>query len=149
MKAKDLMSKQLFCCTSTDNVQTAAKLMKDHDVGVIAVVNNCTHRILEGVITDRDISLKVVAQGKPVTTTVGETMSKSLFASRPEDPIQACEQLMSAHQVRRIPVISKSGECLGMISQADIALHDTNSEKVSQVLAAISKPVQPRMAVAS
>lgn len=149
MKAKDVMSKQLFCCTPADNVQTAAKLMKSNNVGAIAIVNDCTRRILEGIITDRDICTNVVAQGKPLTTSVGEAMSKKVFACKPEDSLEACEQLMSEQQVRRIPVITKTGECLGLISQADIALHDTNSEKVSRVLAAISKPAEAGIAVAS
>ena len=123
--------------------------MKASNVGAIAVVNDCTRRILEGVITDRDICITIVAQGKPVTTSVGEAMSKNVFACKPEESLGACEQLMSEHQIRRIPAISKTGECLGVISQADIALHDTNSEKVSRVLAAISNPAESGIAIAS
>lgn len=111
MKAKDLMSKQLFCCTPADSIQTAAKLMKGNNVGAIAVVNDCTHRIFAGVITDRDICMKVVAERKASTTSVRDAMSTKIFACKPDDSLESCEQLMSLNQVRRIPVISSSGEC--------------------------------------
>src|SRR5258708_14381383 len=69
MKVDEMMSKNLFCCTPTNGIQQAAKLMKDNDVGAIPVVNDCNERKLMGIITDRDICVNAVAMGKSIGTT--------------------------------------------------------------------------------
>jgi CBS domain-containing protein len=123
MKVQDIMSKTLSCCAATDTLQRAAQLMKEHDVGAIPVVNDCDERRLLGIITDRDICMKVVAQGNLTSTAkVSEAMTSTPATCRPNESIEGCESLMKRHQVRRIPVVDSSGVCVGIISQADIAL---------------------------
>lgn len=120
------MSKTLSCCAATDTLQKAAQLMKEQDVGAIPVVNDCDERKLLGIITDRDICMKVVAQGNLTSTAkVAEAMTSTLTTCRPDESIEGCESLMKRHQVRRIPVVDSRGVCVGIVSQADIALRDT------------------------
>ena len=138
MKVQDIMSKTLSCCAATDTLQRAAQLMKEHDVGAIPVVNDCNERKLLGIITDRDICMKVVAQGLTSTAKVSEAMTSTPATCRPNESIEGCESLMKRHQVRRIPVVDSSGVCVGIISQADIALRDT-PEHIKDTLAAVSQ----------
>lgn len=139
MKVKEVMSKTLYCCTPTDTIQKAAELMKDNDVGAIPVVNDCKERKLLGIITDRDICVKVASTGKStVAVKVGEVMSKSPTTCKPDDTLEACEMKMEQKQVRRIPVVDASGKCVGLVAQADIALRDTPLH-IHHTLAAISQ----------
>ncbi len=138
MQVKDLMSKKLYCCTPVDTIQTAAGLMKNNDVGAIAVVNDCSERKLVGIITDRDICVKAVAVGGSTALKVNDLMSKALVTCSPDESIEACEAKMERSQVRRIPVIDARGICLGVVSQADIALRDT-AEHTHHTIAAISQ----------
>ena len=78
MNVQDIMSKTLSCCAATDTLQKAAQLMKEHDVGAIPVVNDCDQRKLLGIITDRDICMRVVAQGNLTSTAmVSEAMTST------------------------------------------------------------------------
>jgi CBS domain-containing protein len=139
MKVQDIMSKTLSCCAATDTLQRAAQLMKEHDVGAIPVVNDCGERKLLGIITDRDICMKVVAQGNLTSAAkVSEAMTSTPATCGPNDSIEGCESLMKRHQVRRIPVVDSTGVCMGMVSQADIALRDT-PEHIKDTLAAVSR----------
>ena len=150
MKAKDVMSKTLFCCTPADSIQNAAALMKDNDVGAIPVVNDCKERKLLGIVTDRDICVKAVATGKSNgTMKISEVMTKGPTTCGPDEPIEACEALMERKQVRRIPVVDTHGVCIGIVSQADIALHDT-AEHTYHTVATISQHrAQPQSQIAA
>jgi CBS domain-containing protein len=133
------MSKTLFCCTPADAIQKAAELMKANDIGSLPVVNDCNDKKLFGIITDRDICIKAVAAGKSNSTVkVSEVMTKGPVTCGPDKSIEACEALMERMQVRRIPVVDAQGACIGIVSQADIALRDT-AEHTSQTVAAISQ----------
>ena len=139
MKVQDIMSKTLSCCAATDTLQRAAQLMKENDVGAIPVVNDCNERKLLGIITDRDICMKVVAQGNLTSTAkVFEAMTSTPATCRSNESIEGCESLMKRHQVRRIPVVDSSGGCVGVVSQADIALRDA-PEHIKDTLAAVSQ----------
>ncbi len=149
MKVQDVMTKHVFCCVPTDTIQTTAQLMKKHNVGAIPIVDDCTSKHLEGIVTDRDIALRAAAEGKdPVKTVVGDVMTRTLFTCKPDDRLDDCEKLMSSRQIRRVPVVGKNGECLGMVTQADVVLHDVSGEKISKMLSAISKPGRPEFAAA-
>src|SRR5258708_8245049 len=112
MKVQDIMSKTLSCCAATDTLQRAAQLMKEQEVGAIPVVNDCDERKLLGIITDRDICMKVVAQGNLTSTAkVSEAMTSTPATCRSNESIEGCESLMKRHQVRRIPVVASSGVC--------------------------------------
>lgn len=146
MKVNEVMSKTLVCCTPTDTIQKAAELMNSSDVGAIPVVNDCTERKLLGIITDRDICIKSVAAGKSSSAMkVSDVMSKALVTCGPDESMESCEAKMERNQVRRIPVIDQKGICIGIVSQADIALRDT-SEHTSHTVAAISQHPAQRAA---
>lgn len=150
INVKDIMSKTLVCCTPEDGIQKAAELMKANDIGSIPVVNDCSDRRLLGIVTDRDICVKAVATGKSnVRVKVSEVMTKGPTTCGPDESVEACEALMERKQVRRIPVIDARGACIGIVSQADIALRDT-AEHTSKTIAAISQQRhQPQLQMAA
>jgi CBS domain-containing protein len=139
MLVKDLMSKTLYWCTASDTAQTAARTMKAYGVGALPVVSDGDKRILEGIITDRDLCCGIVAAAKLAEATkIGELMTRKPITCAPENTVKECEALMQKHQIRRIPVVDKDGRCIGMVAQADIALH-TRAGEIARTLAAISK----------
>ncbi|MGB8477529.1 MAG: CBS domain-containing protein, partial [Acidobacteriaceae bacterium] len=110
--------------------------------------NNDKERKLLGIITDRDICIKGVAAKKTNgTIKVMDVMTKSPITCRPDDSIEACESKMEQNQVRRIPVVDAHGVCIGIVAQADIALHDI-AEHTSHTVAAISQQHAPAPATA-
>ena len=130
MKANDLMTANPACCTPDSTAQQAAQLMEENDCGCIPVVEDEESRFLVGVVTDRDIALRGVAQGRSPETPIRDLMSTDVSAVRPEDELAAIEELMAELQVRRVPVVDEDGCCIGIIAQADLALEDQESDGV-------------------
>jgi Predicted signal-transduction protein containing cAMP-binding and CBS domains len=128
------------CCLTTDTVYQAAQLMKSEDVGPIPIVNDPEIRKLEGIITDRDIVLKVVAEGRdPNTTRVSEIMSKDVFTCRVNDDAHKATHLMEEHQVRRVPIVNENGQLAGIVSQADVATRMGEPANTAEVVKEISQ----------
>ena len=121
MKAKELMTTNPACCTPESTAQQVAQLMEENDCGCIPVVEDAESKFLVGVITDRDLALRGVARGRSPETPVRDLMTSDVSAVKPEDDVDAVEQLMSDLQVRRIPVVDEDGCCVGIIAQADLA----------------------------
>jgi len=110
------------CCVPSDSVVKAAKLMKSEDVGPIPVVTDKDSRKLTGIITDRDLALKVVAEARdPNATSINEVMSQDLITCQQDDDVDKVLKLMEEHQLRRILVVDKGDHLLGIIAQADVA----------------------------
>ena len=138
MTCSDVMTKGPKTCAPTDFVQQAAQLMKSEDVGPIPIVGD--NDKLEGIITDRDIVLKVVAEGRdPKTTKLADVMSTDLITCTSDGDIEETLNLMEDNQIRRIPVVDASGRLVGIISQADIATRLDDSEKTAELVEDISK----------
>ena len=138
MTLKEVMTKDPKTCAPTDTVQQAAQLMKSEDVGPIPIVG--TDGKLEGIITDRDIVLKVVAEGRDSKTTkLSDVMSTDLITCTADGDIEETLDLMEDNQVRRIPVVDASGRLVGIISQADVATRLDDSEKTAELVEDISK----------
>jgi CBS domain-containing protein len=114
--------------------------MKSEDVGPIPIVKDKQTKQLVGIVTDRDLALKVVAAGlDSKTTRVEEVMSTGLVTCKAEEDCDAALDLMEEHQVRRIPVVDDNGRLVGIIAQADIATRLDVPEKTHEVVEEISK----------
>ncbi len=142
MEVKDIMTKNPACCTTDSNLQEVAQLMVEHDCGETPVVENKQNMKLVGVITDRDITCRSVAVGKnPLKMTAGDCMSTPCITVTPEMSLDDCCKVMEENQVRRVPVVDKSGNCCGIVAQADIAQHASKQE-TGKVVKKVSKPSQ-------
>ena len=120
-----------------DSVVDAARIMEQEDVGSVPVVD--TDNILVGMITDRDITLRVVAAGKdPRSTTAGEVATRDVSPAYPDDSLDDALAQMAYRQVRRLPVI-EDDRVVGILAQADVA-QEVKDKKAGQVLEAISQP---------
>ena len=114
----------------------AARLMKSEDVGSLPVLEG---ERLVGMVTDRDIVLRVVAEGKdPQASTVGEVASKDLVTVDPQQDLDEALRLMAQHQVRRLPVVEEDGRLVGILAQADVAVAGQDA-KTGQVVEEISR----------
>jgi CBS domain-containing protein len=141
MLIKDVMSKKLIFCTPSDTAQAAAKSMKLHRVGALPVVSDIVNAKLEGIVTDRDLCCSVIAEAKLAEKTkIAEVMTRNPVTCSPENTLEDCEALMQEHQIRRIPIVDNQGRCIGIIAQADIALH-APAGIVAKTLAEISKTI--------
>lgn len=140
-KCADLMTKEPVCCLPTDTAARAAQLMKDADVGPIPVVENEQSKRLVGIVTDRDLALKVVAEGRdPNAARVEEVMTREPLTCRPEDDARKAVDLMAERQLRRIPVVDEGGKIVGIIAQADVAIKTEAPKETATVVEEISKP---------
>ena len=142
MLVKDVMTASPVFCRPTDSVDRVAKLMVEHDCGVIPI---CDLRKPIGIITDRDITCRVVAAGKaPGAVRVSDVMTKNVFAVKEDDDVQAAIDLMEKKQVRRLPVLNAAGNLVGIVAPSDLA-PTFASTNVSDFLLAVSywtrKPV--------
>jgi CBS domain-containing protein len=119
-------------------VQEAARLMKSEDTGVLPVVDAEGSRRLVGVITDRDIAIRVVADGMS-SAQVRDAMSTNPKSCRPDDNVKDVLQAMSDSQVRRIPIVDDGGAVVGIVSQADVVL-EADGRRVEKTIEKISQP---------
>lgn len=140
IRCSEVMTKDPVCCVPNDTVQRAAQLMKSADVGPIPVVSDQQARRLIGIITDRDLAVKVVAEARDATsTTVEEVMTTGVKACRAGDDLQKALNVMGEHQVRRIPVVDENDHIVGIIAQADVATQVEEPKKTAEVVEEISK----------
>ena len=141
MTCAEVMTPSPTCCQSGHTAVDAAELMQREDVGLVPVVAENSNKLI-GVLTDRDIVLKVVAAGRdPGGTAVSEVMTTDPVACLPQESVEAVMELMATRQVRRIPIVDKDGAIVGIVSQADIATRLASPEETGQVVQAISEPV--------
>ena len=139
-KCRDVMTEDVVCCISENTVSEVAQIMKTEDIGPVLIVDNEQSRTLVGIITDRDIVLKVIADGQdPRTTRVGEVMSKKLVTCHPDDNVEIAMKAMAQFQLRRIPVVGENMQLLGIISQADVATRVDEPEETAEVIKEISQ----------
>jgi len=140
-KCNDVMTKNPVCCLPADMVTEVAQLMKSDNIGPIPVIENGVTKKLVGIVTDRDLALKVVAEGRdPKSTKVETVMTRMVITCLADDDIQKALDAMSKHQLRRIPVVDNDGRILGIISQADVATRIDKPEKTAAMVKEISQP---------
>jgi CBS domain-containing protein len=143
MLVKDIMTRAVICCTPWDTAQAAASLMKAHGIGAVLVIADPSDPLLEGMVTDRDLCCGVVASGKNANAIqMADLMSAIPVTCGPEYTLDECEELMQENQIRRTPVVNNRGRCIGIVAQADVALH-APAAQVARTIKEISKPAKP------
>jgi CBS domain-containing protein len=134
------MTKNPVCCLPNDMVAKAAELMKNENIGSIPVIENEQTRKLVGIVTDRDLILKVVAEGLDANNTkVDAVMTCKVVTCHAEDDLQKALDAMSEYQLRRIPVVDSDNKILGIIAQADVATRVDKPKKTAAMVKDISK----------
>ncbi len=141
MDVRSAMTPDPACCTRSASLRAVAGLMIDNDCGEIPVVDDHEKRRPIGVITDRDIAVRAVAQGAaPDSSRVGDFMTTPCITVRPEDSLRDCCALMERHQIRRILVVDKDERLCGIVSLADIAKHAERAQ-TGDVVKEVSEPL--------
>jgi CBS domain-containing protein len=114
--------------------------MKKEDIGPVLIVDNERDKTLVGIVTDRDLALKVVGEGRdPQNTRVEEVMTRKLVTCRADDSVENAMQAMAQYQLRRIPVVRDNMKLVGIISQADVATRVNEPDKTAEVVKEISQ----------
>ena len=139
-KCSDVMTKDVVTGTRENTIVEVARLMKSEDIGPVLIVDNEQSKTLVGIVTDRDLVVKVIAAGRDVNATrVGDAMSKKLVTCRADDDVDTAMKAMAQYQLRRIPVVGENMKLLGIISQADVATRVDAPERTGEVVREISE----------
>jgi CBS domain-containing protein len=135
---RDAMTENPRSIGASASVVEAARLMRDEHIGSLPITDD---EELVGMITDRDITTRVVAEAAdPKMTSVGDVVSRDLISIEPDEDLEEAVQLMASHQVRRLPVV-ENGRLVGIVAQADVALNlRENEQRTGELVEAISEP---------
>lgn len=140
-KCRDIMTKDPVFCQASDTALIAAELMRGHNIGALPVVGNLHGRKLVGIVTDRDLAIRVVAVASDSNTvTLNQVMSYPVVTCSPDDPYEKALDLMERHQIKRVPVVDKLGRVVGMISEADVALRIGDVRKTAELATSLCQP---------
>lgn len=140
MKCNEVMTKNPASCLPTDLAAKAASLMKSENVGSIPVVESEQSKVLIGIVTDRDLALKIVAEGLDASSAkVESVMTHQVITCHTDDDLQKALDSMSENQVRRIPVVDNENKLLGIIAQADVATRTNLPNKTAEMVKEISQ----------
>ncbi len=136
MQCKEIMKRQVVCLSAHDTVRTAARKMRDLNVGFLPICDPVTQEVL-GTVTDRDIAIRLVPEDRPAGTKVTAIMTHEVVACLPEDDVITAERIMGQRQKSRILCIDERGRPLGVISLSDIARRDKGA-RVAETMRQIS-----------
>jgi CBS domain-containing protein len=149
MRVKNVMTKDPSCCVPSDKAPRTARIMRDENVGIVPVIDNEQSRTIVGVVTDRDLCMNIVAEGRdPNTVEVEGCMTTTVVTCSANDSVSKVTELMKENQIRRVLVIDDEGRLQGVVAMADLVgrgevktseTHDT-LKKVSEPASAPSKP---------
>ena len=135
-RIREVMTSNPATVESSSTVVEAARIMKQEDAGVVPVTENGR---LTGMVTDRDIAIRVVAEGMdPQSTVIREVASKDLVTIDPDQDLDEALRLMAKHKVRRLPVVEEDGRLVGVLAQADVA-REGDDTQTGQVVQEISE----------
>jgi CBS domain-containing protein len=141
---QEIMTHNPACCLADDKVSNIAQRMQSENIGALPVVENHETKKLLGIVTDRDLTVRVVGASRDANTThVSDVMTSNPVTCHPTDDLDSTLEVMASHKIRRIPVVDDKGSVVGIIAQADIALHLDNHHKVAQIVEQISLPDLP------
>ncbi len=139
MQVREIMTENPVCCTPDTNLQEVARLMLEHDCGLIPVVDNQENKKPMGTITDRDIAMRTVAAGQnPLDVKALNIMTMGITSVKPETDVQECCDVMENKKIRRVLVVDQSGGLCGIVAQADVAQYG-QSDLVSNMVEEISE----------
>ena len=134
---RDVMTPNPECVSERDSIRDVARIMKEQDTGVVPVVDG--KRII-GLITDRDIVVRGIAEGRDVSSVkVNELMSKSIRSVKEDTPLTEVLDLMSSAEIRRVPVVNGNDELVGIVSLGDIATNSNQDGKIGKTVENISE----------
>jgi CBS domain-containing protein len=146
MRAHELMTRRVATVHPATSVERAARLMEECDCGALPVVGD--NGVLVGMVTDRDIAIRVVARGRDVRNAiVADCMTEHVYACFANEPLAECMRQMARHQVRRMPIVDERGRLVGILAQSDLARHSARHpvaderRAVAQVVGEVSKPL--------
>jgi CBS domain-containing protein len=140
MRVRDIMSKNVACCSLETGLVEVAQMMVDNDCGEIPVVNTSNAPI--GVVTDRDIICRTVAKGEnPIVMQAGDAMTAPCVTVTPASTLEQCCQVLEKNQIRRVLVVDEEGALCGVVAQADIARHAPQA-KTANVVKKVSQPTE-------
>lgn len=136
----EIMTRNPACCTPETSLVEAAELMVSFDCGEIPVINSYLDKKVIGILTDRDICVRIVAQNlNPKNFKVEDCMTKPAIALEESTSIEDCCRIMQENQIRRIPVVDEEGACVGIVSLADIVKY-TPDELMNSLVKNLSRP---------
>jgi CBS domain-containing protein len=138
-KCDEVMTKDPVCCLPFDSVAKAAELMKNGNFGSIPVIENEQTQKLVGIVTDRDLALTIVAEGRDAkSTNVDAVMTYKVVSCRADDDLQKALDSMAKQKLRRIPIVDHDNKIVGIITQADVATRIDQPEKTAKMVKEIS-----------
>lgn len=141
MQVRDVMTKDPSCVTPGATIREAAQVMQRENVGVIPVVEENGNKRLVGIVTDRDIAIRAVAEGRDSGTRVSEVMSANRIKTcTPNDSVDDAMSAMATEQVRRIPIVDDRGALVGIVAQADILRRTKDGASAERTVREISQP---------
>jgi CBS domain-containing protein len=139
-KCNEVMTKNPVCCLPDDMVAKVAQMMQSENIGSIPVIENEQTQKLVGIVTDRDLALKIVAKGHDAkSSNVEVVMTRRIVTCRAEDDLQKALDTMAEHQLRRIPIVDNDNKIIGIIAQADVATRVNQPEKTAAMVKEISQ----------
>ncbi len=134
-RCREIMTGNVRTANRQMNLREVANLMRSGDMGAMPVVEAGK---LVGIVTDRDIVVRGIAEGKDVSAEIGDVMTTEIFSVKPDDFVFEAIRIMGDKQVRRVPVINEAGELAGIIAMADIALEMEDEREIAETLEEIS-----------
>ena len=141
MQVRDVMTNDPECVTPGATIREAAQVMQRENVGIVPVVEEKNTKRLVGVVTDRDIAIRVVAEGRDAGTRVSEVMSASRITTcTPDDNVDDAMEAMATEQLRRIPIVDERGSLIGIVAQADILRKSRDGQQAASTVREISEP---------
>ncbi len=140
MFCREVMTENPVCCLPNDLVSASARVMRREDVGAVPVINDEQQKQLIGIVTDRDLAIKVVAEARdPNHTLLQDVMTSTIVVCREREDLSSAIKAMEEHQIRRVPVIDDDGPVVGIISQADLATRLHEPRQTPKMLEEISQ----------
>ena len=135
---REVMTQNPTTVSDRDSIRAVARIMKDQDTGVVPVCDD--HNKIIGLVTDRDIVVRLIADGKdPLNAHVNEVMTKSVRKVHEDATVDDVLSLMSSSEIRRVPVVNKNDELVGIVSIGDISMEDREQGKVGDAIGDISE----------